>query len=105
MEARMKPVQWDHPGRASVQDYYAGDPNHNAASTRGSILSARFHGMIVRVAVDLHQDGVSYGKVAAIIDPDGGKRQSSFDGLAVGDRVSLPDHLRAFEPEIRNQDR
>lgn len=100
----MKRIQWDKPGRASVLDYYAKDPNHKAASVPGSVLSARYHGMIVRLTVDAHQDGVSYGMVAAIINPDGGKRQQDFDDLKVGDQVPLPDNMRAFEPEIRTHD-
>lgn len=98
MQFHVKHVQWDQPGSASVLEHYAKDPKYRAATTPGSILSARFHGRVVRLSLEAHKDGISYAKVIAIIDATSSERQQSFDGLDVGDLVALPDDMRAFEP-------
>ncbi|ASK36278.1 hypothetical protein CEK62_18775 [Alcanivorax sp. N3-2A] len=100
----MKHVNWDAPGDASVRDHYAKDPNDYADPHAGSVLSARHQGQVVRVTVDAYKDGTSYGKVAAIIDPETGKRLDSHGDLKVGDSVTLDDGQRAFEPDIKQPD-
>ena len=93
----MKHVDWDAPGRASVMAHYANDPKNKAAVSPGSVLSARYRGMVVRVTLDMHEDDTSYGRVAAIINPKGGERVEHYEDLKVGDQVRLPDNKRAFE--------
>lgn len=93
----MKHVDWEPPGRASVMAHYAKDPKNKAAVSPGSVLSARYQGMVVRVTLDMHENGTSYGRVAAIINPRGGERMDACGDLKVGDSVRLPDAMRAFE--------
>ncbi|TMW11989.1 hypothetical protein FGS76_13275 [Alloalcanivorax gelatiniphagus] len=96
----MAHIVWDDPGAQSVADYYAKDPNIDGEPHAGSILSARHRGQVIRVKVEAYdrEAGLSHGQVAAIIDPETGKRADRHGDLAVGDRVSLPDDKRAFEP-------
>jgi len=96
----MRAIEWDAPGAQSVADYYQKDPNIEATPHQGSVLSARFQGLVVRVRVEAYTDGTSYGEVAALIDPETGKRLPEHNGIAVGDAVALPDAKRAFEPNL-----
>lgn len=100
----MKHIDWDAPGNASVSDYYAKDPNLDALPREGSVLSARLDGLVVRITVDAYMDGTSYGKVAAITDPETGKRLEHHGELRIGDSVTLNDAQRAFEPDIKQPD-
>ncbi len=96
----MRAIEWDSPGDQSVVEYYAKDPNIDAEPHQGSVLSARYRGLVARVRVDAYTDGTSYGEVVALIDPETGKRRTEHNGIAVGDSVALPDAKRAFEPNL-----
>ncbi len=96
----MRAIEWDSPGDQSVAAYYAKDPNIEATPHQGSVLSARYQGLVARVRVEAYTDGTSYGEVVALIDPETGKRLPQHNGIAVGDAVALPDDKRAFEPNL-----
>ena len=100
----MRAIKWDAPGDQSVAEYYAKDPNIDATPHKGSVLSARFQGLVARVRVDAYTDGTSYGDVVALIDPETGKRLTEHQGIAVGDTVALPDAKRAFEPNLEPEE-
>lgn len=91
-----KHIEWDAPGTQSVAAYYAEHPEGYSEPHPGSIVSGRYEGVNVRVKVEAYKDGVSIGKVAAIIGPKG-QRLKHHSKLDVGDMVRLPDDQRAFE--------
>ncbi|MDI5891114.1 hypothetical protein [Halomonas rhizosphaerae] len=94
-----KHVEWDDPGRNSVLEHFANQPEQLDEPRPGDILSARYQGAIVRVKVEAWVDGTSIGEVAALIAADNGRRMKSHGKLALGDTVRLPDACRALEPE------
>ncbi|CAM3577219.1 hypothetical protein [Halomonas lysinitropha] len=94
-----KHVEWDDPGRDSVLEHFASNPEQLVEPRPGDILSARYEGTIVRVKVEAWVEGTSIGEVAAIIALDNGRRLKSHGKLALGDTVRLPDDRRALEPE------
>lgn len=98
-------IDWDAPGTHSVASHYAKDPNPYGEPHGGTILSARYRGVSVRVRVEayLDEDRTSIGEVVALIDPASGERMRQLADLAVGDTVRLPDDKRAFEPQARNK--
>lgn len=98
-----KHVEWDSPGDASVDNHYAKDEQHRVTPQPGMILTARYHGATVRIQVEAYKDGVSIGKVAALIDDDG-ERHDSHGILNVGDMVRLPDDKRAFQAPRDDED-
>lgn len=98
-----KHIEWDTPGGASVDAHYAKDEQHRVTPQPGMMLTARFHGATARVQVEAYKDGVSIGKVAALIDDDG-KRHDSHGELNVGDMVRLPDDKRAFQSPEDDED-
>jgi hypothetical protein len=100
----MRAIEWDSPGDQSVTEYYAKDPNIDATPHAGSVLSARFKGLVARVRVDAYTDGTSYGEVVALIDPETGKRLTEHQGIAVSDSVALPDAKRSFEPNLEPEE-
>ncbi|WP_110670766.1 hypothetical protein [Salinicola halophilus] len=91
-----KHIEWDTPGGESVDSHYAKDPQHRVEPHPGMILTAQYKGATARIKVEAYVDGVSIGKVAALID-DMGERHDSHAGLDVGDMVRLPDDKRAFQ--------
>lgn len=98
-----KHVEWDTPGGASVDAHYAKDEQHRVTPQPGMMLTARYHGSTVRVQVEAYKDGVSIGKVAALIGDDG-KRYDDLGDLNVGDMVRLPDDKRAFQAAAADDD-
>ncbi|WP_027349857.1 hypothetical protein [Halotalea alkalilenta] len=94
----MSAIDWEEPGKQGVDDFYAGTQVAHPTPKAGDVVSARYRDMAVRVEVERHADGVSHGRVVAILDAKEKRHQSS-GGLAVGDAVSLPDRYRAFEPK------
>ncbi|MGM8851833.1 hypothetical protein ACUN9V_16400 [Salinicola sp. V024] len=98
-----KHVEWDTPGGASVDAHYAKDEQHRATPQPGTMLTARYHGSTVRVKVEAYKDGVSIGKVAALVGDDG-DRHDTHGELSVGDMVRLPDDKRAFQASAADDD-
>lgn len=98
-----KHIEWDTPGGASVDAHYAKDEQHRVTPQPGMMLTARYHGATARVQVEAYKDGVSIGKVAALID-DNGERHDSHGELNVGDMVRLPDDKRAFQSPEDDED-
>ncbi|HSH49082.1 MAG TPA: hypothetical protein VK991_10900 [Halomonas sp.] len=94
---RHKHVNWDDPGAHSVLEFFKDHPEDYREPARGSVLSARYSGHLVRVKVEAYVDGTSIGDVAAIITPTTGERVSSVADLRLGDTVRLPDDKRAIE--------
>jgi hypothetical protein len=103
---RHKHVNWDDPGAHSVLAFFKHHPDDYREPARGSVLSARYSGHVVRVKVAAYVDNTSIGDVAAIITPTTGERVSSVGDLRLGDTVRLPDDKRAMEtpPEEESVD-
>lgn len=91
-----KHVEWDAPGGASVDSHYSKDEQHRVEPQPGMMLTAQHHGTTARIKVEAYKDGVSIGKIAALIGGDG-ERHESIGELNVGDMVRVPDDKRAFQ--------
>ncbi|MFC3284086.1 hypothetical protein [Litchfieldella rifensis] len=93
-----KHVEWDDPGRDSVMALYANDPEDYVEPHPGSIISAHYQGITVRVRVEAFvNNDTSIGEVVALINPRTGERKRIHGKLTLGDMVRLPDAMRALD--------